>query len=126
MVNPPPQNRHFSDRTSLNQVIQFWEGSNLITSGIGTGDIENGIQEISMPYWCRSSGVKWNASSSNPDCWGKGWLTEGRNEKLKYVGAGGITRVSFLRWDLPGIHLGHVDQHQHQSRFDHGTPYAHV
>lgn len=59
----------------------FSEGiEDLTTSGSGTGDIENGRQDISIPCWCRSSGVKGTASSSNLG-WEKERLDRGSNEK---------------------------------------------
>ena len=43
-----------------------WEGVNDLTiSSNGTGDAKNGRQEMLIPCWFRSSGVKGTASSSN-------------------------------------------------------------
>ena len=61
--------------------ISVWEGvSDLTTSGSGTGDIENGRQETSIPCWRRSSEVKGTASSSNLG-WEKERVDRGSKEK---------------------------------------------
>ena len=59
----------------------IWEGVNdFTTSGNGIGDIENGRQVTSIPCWCRSSGVKGTARSSNPG-WEKERVDRGSKEK---------------------------------------------
>ena len=58
-----------------------WEGVNDSTiSSNGTGEIENGRQEMSIPCWFLSSGVKGTASSSNLG-WEKERVETGSEEK---------------------------------------------